>query len=99
MFWDIDIKGGAVIYDDISYLPDLFRSHEHIEFLKEDMLQIRYQNGVLIDVSWRPSFSPNGSFFIAAVKNSDWSNPIFQVKVKDVQGTKAAIRKMISDLT
>lgn len=47
-----------------------------IDDLKEDMLQAVFPSGRLLDIGWRPSFDPDGSFFIVVVHNNDWENPV-----------------------
>ncbi|WBS02559.1 hypothetical protein OU994_30705 [Pseudoduganella sp. SL102] len=99
MFWGINIGQGIVEYDDISHLPDAFKAKDHVDFLKEDMLQIRFPNGVLIDIGWRPSFIPKGKFYIVAVKNGNWSDPVAIREAADVSEAKDAVRKLIAELT
>ena len=98
VFWDIDIQNGTFKFDQISDLPEEFKVKEHVDILREDMLQITFPNGLLIDVGWRPCFSARGKFYIVAVMNEDWDDPIAQEKAPDVIETKNAIRKMINDL-
>lgn len=62
MFWSIDIKKENVVYDDISFVCEDVNLYEYIEYLKEDMLQIEFQNNILLDVGWRPSFEIDGKF-------------------------------------
>ena len=98
MFWGVDIKNGTVEYDDISFLPEQFKAKDYVDYLKEDLLQIRFPDGFLIDIGWRPSFSMKGKFYILAVENSNWESPAAQMAARDVLGVKEAMRKMISDL-
>lgn len=99
MFWCIDIGKGIVEFDQISDLPEEFKVGEHVEFLREDMLQLSFPNGTLIDVGWRPCFSLRGNFYIVAVINEDWDAPIAQVTASDVLQTKMAIREMVENWT
>ena len=95
MFWGIDIRTGTVEYDDISYLSEDSRICDHLDYLKEDMLQISFPKGFIIDVGWRPSFSENGKFFIVAVRDGDWDRPIVQAEASDVLGVKNAIKNAL----
>lgn len=40
-----------------------------IDLLKEDLIQIQYKNGYIIDVGWYPEFSKKGLFKIFVIKN------------------------------
>ena len=42
---------------------------DQIDILKEDLIQIQYENGYIIDVGWYPEFSKNGSFKVYVTKN------------------------------
>ena len=44
---------------------------EQIDILKEDLIQVQYKNGYIIDVGWYPEFSKNGLFKIYVTKNYD----------------------------
>lgn len=44
--------------------------------LKEDLIQIIYKNGYLLDVGWYPEFDINGSFKTVIINNYDWDRPI-----------------------
>lgn len=99
MFWSIDIKDGKVEFDQISELPDSFAVKNCVEILREDMLQITFPNGILIDVGWRPCFSSRGKFYIVAVSNENWDEPVATVKASNVIQAKEALQKMINELT
>lgn len=45
--------------------------------LKEDLIQIIYNNGYILDVGWYPEFDINGSFKTVIIRNYDWDKPIF----------------------
>jgi hypothetical protein len=98
MFWDIDIKNGIVVYDDISFLPESSRPIDYMDFLKEDMLQIKFPGDITLDVSWRPSFQVKGKFYIMAIKNFDWEKPLASAEAADVSETKDVLRKIIQGL-
>ena len=95
MFWNIDINNGLVVFDDISWLTDDFNSHEQVDYLKEDMLQIEFPKNLLLDVSWRPSFEEDGAFYVYMIKDEDWENPVAQAKVFDVVSVKKAMLEFI----
>ena len=44
---------------------------EQLDILKEDLIQIQYNNGYIIDVGWYPEFSRNGLFKVYIFENAD----------------------------
>lgn len=45
--------------------------------LKEDLIQVIYKNGYILDVGWYPEFNINGNFKTVIINNYDWDRPIF----------------------
>lgn len=80
---DLTFITGNITHDDLSSLKD-FDLSNHIDFLKEDMLQIEYPKTLLLDVGWNPSFDINGSFQIRAIKDHNWDTPLFYSKADTV---------------
>lgn len=97
MFWGLDIKNGAVSYDDISFLTEENNLLEQVAYLKEDMLQIEFPGNMLIDIGWRPSFEENGAFYVTMVSNCDWENPIAQAQVFDVASARKTLSEFIEN--
>lgn len=52
--------------------------------LKEDLLQVIYDDDYLIDVGWYPEFNIKGDFNVKVIKEFDWDNPLFEKKCKDI---------------
>ncbi|MHA6575107.1 hypothetical protein [Pseudomonas yamanorum] len=66
---------GNVTHDDLSILQDgAMESQAHL--LKEDMLQVEYAGGLILDVGWYPSFDTHGGFRINVIRNYDWDRPV-----------------------
>ncbi len=63
-FDNVDFKGGKVNY---------------IEVFGEDMIEIKYPNGYMIDVGY---YESEQAFGITIVKNDDWINIIKEVEAK-----------------
>lgn len=78
MFWGLDIKNGAVSYDDISFLTEENNLLEQVAYLKEDMLQIEFPGNMLIDIGWRPSFEENGAFYVTMVSARQSQPPCYR---------------------
>jgi len=66
---------GNVTHDDLSILQDV-AMEKQAHLLKEDMLQVEYAGGLLLDVGWYPSFDTHGGFRINVIKNYDWDCPV-----------------------
>ena len=75
-------RGGRVDFWDLDQIDRLLSVQEQASLLKEDLAQIAYQNGAIIDLGWFPSFSPAGEFVLSVIRESDWVNPSGQWKPK-----------------
>ena len=79
---------GIVTYNNYQICSDK-SFDEQSENLLEDLVQVEYENGYLIDIGWYPECDPNGSFKLYLIKDYNWDNP---VKVKEVKNTDEIIR-------
>lgn len=70
--------------------------------LSGDILQIDLPTGETIDVSWRPSFDPNGNFQIVVFRD-EWDNQLEQfdcpIAVKTPAEVAKCIERIIETLT
>ena len=83
--FDFSEKGGLVIFDDFSV--NFSKPLEaQLDSLKEDMLQVEFEGGYILDVGWRPSFSLDGAFYIVLIKNHDWEKPVFSAEARGMDG-------------
>ncbi|MCS7464401.1 hypothetical protein N0M98_30330 [Paenibacillus doosanensis] len=84
MFSNIDFNGGIVVVNDLDFDPT--RSYEEqIWSFKQDILQVRYPNGYILDVGWYPEFClDEGSFKIIIVQEYEWLNPIYEKQTKNL---------------
>lgn len=73
----------TVLFDDFLVDPSASLS-DQLDILKEDMLQVELEGGYLLDVGWRPSFSPEGEFKILLIKDFDWDNPVYSGEAKSM---------------
>lgn len=71
----LNFTGGTVTHDDLSLLQDCAVSKQ-TDLLKEDMLQVEFAGGFLLDVGWYPEFDASGGFRINVIKNYDWDRPV-----------------------
>jgi len=71
----LKFAGGTITHDDLSLLQECAVS-EQVDLLKEDMLQVEYAGGLLLDVGWYPEFDAAGGFRINVIRNCDWGRPV-----------------------
>ena len=84
MFENIDFgKGVSKKYIDFDVNKDI-PLEEQIDLLKEDLLQVNYDNNYLIDVGWYPEFDEEGIFRVSVIKDYQWDNPILQKSCRDL---------------
>lgn len=76
MIPNLNLKNGKVLFDDFN-IPETEALELHADELKEDMLQVEFPNGYILDIGWRPSFDLRGNFFAVVVKNFDWEKPTY----------------------
>jgi len=81
---DLSWKSGEVVYWDLDSIEETMPLNHQSENLKEDLAQIRYQDGALLDIGWYPSFDPSGEFVVSAVSKENWQSPIFHATAKDI---------------
>ena len=96
MFEAYDFKPGVVTYNPYKLSPEDITD---ISFLTEDMLQVEYPNGYLIDVGWYgESFTLKGVFIIHTIKDFEWDKPVFRDEYRSVselyEGMHLAIERV-----
>ncbi|QYM91704.1 hypothetical protein [Dickeya zeae] len=94
---DFSIKGGNVTFDDFP-IKDGEPLRGYIDDLKEDMLQVEFPKGYILDVGWRPSFEINGKFYAVLIKDYDWGNPIYSESARDLKELKNKIQKALGKI-
>lgn len=87
---------GSVDFDEFGNFVNSHSDNLDFESLKEDMLQVSYESGYLLDVGWYPSFDPSGCFQIRVIKEYDWENP---VHISSAQSYNEVIEKITAAQT
>lgn len=92
---NIDFKSGDVIYNEFKI--DFNKKYsEQEDCLLEDLLQVTYDQGYLLDVGWYPELESEGEFVVQIVKEKKWEEPIYKSNSKNkedlVQDLNNAIR-------
>ncbi|WP_312215350.1 hypothetical protein [Pantoea vagans] len=91
---DLVSKGGVITFDDF-HIDEKQPLRGFIDDLKEDMLQVEFPGGFILDVGWRPSFNINGKFFVSLIKDYDWEAPVFSDSAGNIEVLKSKISEAI----
>lgn len=94
---DFDIHPGTVTYWALESVAADRPAIEQLDQLKEDLAQIAYPGGSLLDIGWYPEFSRDGAFVVAVVRNGDWDEPVFReecVNLEDLQRIVARAKQV-----
>jgi len=63
------------IFDELSNIDFSQDIESQIMVLDEDLLQLSFKSGVIVDVGWYPAFEVNGEFIINRIVNGCWDAP------------------------
>lgn len=72
------VEGILNIYDELSSLDFSKTIIEQVTKLDEDLFQITFNNGNILDIGWAPAFEEKGKFIIQVISNDDWEIPIYK---------------------
>ena len=86
----IDFKLGKIIYDEF-HIDFSKPFSEQLDSLTEDLLQVEYENGYLIDLGWYPEFDDKGKFTLQLIKNGDWRNPVYKKSFRNCKQLKKSL--------
>lgn len=70
--FDLDLLN---IFDELSAIDFSQGIESQIMVLDEDLLQLSFKSGVIVDVGWYPAFETNGEFIITRISNGCWEAP------------------------
>ncbi|AOP96794.1 hypothetical protein [Enterobacter roggenkampii] len=68
----------ANIYDELSSLDFTKSIFEQANKLDEDLFQLTFINGNIIDIGWYPAFEEDGEFIIQVISDENWDEPAFK---------------------
>lgn len=91
----VDWHSGEVLFWDLDFLDPLKPLMDQLDDLKEDLAQVRYRGGVIVDVGWFPELSCDGGFVVSVVRESDWDQPLFREDHRSVDGLVACLREAV----
>ncbi|MDE5778972.1 MAG: hypothetical protein K2I10_10785 [Lachnospiraceae bacterium] len=91
----IDLQSGKITYNEFN-IDFCVPYSEQVEELLEDLIQIEYENGYLIDLGWYPEYNPQGKFIVQVIKNYDWEKPIYMEQSRDEKQLEKIFLKAIN---
>lgn len=90
----INLQNGKITYNEL-FVNFNTPYSEQIYNLTEDLLQVEYDNGYILDVGWYPEFDINGCFKVCAVKNCEWDKPIFSANCGNKSELENAVNRAV----
>jgi hypothetical protein len=88
---NFDWKNGRVVFWDLDTIDESLPLADQTEHLKEDLAQIEYPAGIILDVGWYPEFAATGNFAVCVVLQGEWQRPLFQKNAFTTEDLKARI--------
>lgn len=88
---DFSLGPGRVLFWDLRHVDRDRPLSSQRDHLKEDLAQVEYPSGRLLDVGWYPEFSETGAFSVKVIANGDWTQPLFERRCADVDSLVAAV--------
>ncbi|MEZ3139535.1 MULTISPECIES: hypothetical protein [unclassified Citrobacter] len=85
------------MFSELSLEKDILLDEQR-DSLKEDMLQVEFPNGYVLDVGWRPSFDINGKFYIYLIKDFDWEEPVYSGSAGDIDSLVFEINQAMNKI-
>lgn len=94
---DFSTKKGEIVLNELSLEKNIPLDKQQ-DSLKEDMLQVEFPGGYILDVGWRPSFDINGRFYIYLIKDFDWDAPAYSGNAIDIDSLVFEINRALNKL-
>jgi hypothetical protein len=92
---DFSEKSGVITFNDF-FISDDIPLENQLDELKEDMLQVEFPDGYLLDIGWRPSFEIDGQFNLALIKDFNWEDPVYLSSAKSLSELEENIQIAMS---
>lgn len=94
---DFSVKNGEIVFNELSLKKEISLD-EQFDSLKEDMLQIEFPDGYILDIGWRPSFDINGKFYICLIKDFDWEEPVYSGSAENIDSLVFEINQAMNKI-
>lgn len=91
----INLQLGKITYNEFHIDFDIPLTKQP-DALLEDLVQIEYANGYLLDLGWYPEFDAKGSFIVQLIQDYNWENPVYMRQSKDGRQLKEIIMQAIN---
>jgi hypothetical protein len=88
---DFDWGTGEVTYWALDTVRTDVPIRDQLDELKEDLVQVRFGERILLDVGWYPEFQADGAFLVVVVRDEDWNDPLFKRQASSFEELRAAI--------
>ncbi|KZE76580.1 hypothetical protein AV926_15670 [Myroides marinus] len=86
---------GNITYDTLTLLDFSLTTDEVIDELKEDLMQVEFDNNTLLDIGWYPEFNAQGQFTIQVIKDYNWEVPLFKAHCKTLEDIENTLTKAL----
>ena len=84
---------GKVTYNSFNISFDI-PFEDQIDSLNEDLMQVEYEGGFIIDIGWYPEMDPAGNLSIQLIHECDWDKPVRKIIVTSMEELYAEITLM-----
>lgn len=88
------IKSGKIVYNQF-HIDFSIPFEDQLYELTENLLQIEYKSGLVLDIGWYPEMDPNGCLKAYLIKNADWSSPLICLTARSEQDMEEALKEAI----
>jgi hypothetical protein len=92
----VSTGAGRITFWDLDSIDPAQPLAEQWDLLKEDLIQIEFDNHIVVDAGWYPSSSPDGQFVVVVVQNRLWLHPLFRESAHEIADLKAVLERAIS---
>ena len=72
-----------VIASNIDFSPGRIVYAEATPELKEDLLQVEYTDGQVLDDGWYPESDPAGEFRVLVIADGEWGKPWLKLSTRE----------------
>lgn len=62
MFTDEDFIPGKIVLNDFTFIDRIKTLKEQLDYLTEDMIQVEFDNNIVLDIGWYPEFTRRAGF-------------------------------------
>ena len=88
---------GKVVYNSFIISFDI-PFERQIDSLNEDLVQVEYANGYIIDIGWYPEMDPAGILIVQLIHEHDWDKPVRKSRVTSIEELYAEVSLMKDEL-